>query len=90
MYFTGNDGYQNFLVFPLMLSSLTLDSYIKVGNWILTEISSEKTNIGPTMCNLAHGRVILKFNNSVLVQKKFRSLYSNFLLNLYILYELNT
>ena len=32
--------------------------------------------------------VILKFNNSVLVQKS-SSLYSNFILNLYIVYELN-
>ena len=30
MYFTGDDGYQNFLVFPPMLSSLILDSNRKV------------------------------------------------------------
>ena len=31
-YFTVNDGYQNFLVFSLMLSSLILDSNKKVTN----------------------------------------------------------
>ena len=34
--------------------------------------------------------VILKFNNSILVQRSFSALYSNFILNLYIVYELNT
>ena len=42
------------------------------------------------MSNLANGRVILKFNKSVLVQKSLPSLYSNFILNSYIVYELNT
>ena len=42
------------------------------------------------MSNLANGRVILKFNKSVLVQKSLSSLYSNFILNSYIVYELNT
>ena len=42
------------------------------------------------MTNLANGRVILKFNNSVLVQQIFSSFYSSFILNLYIVYELNT
>ena len=41
------------------------------------------------MANLANCRVILKFTNSVLIQKLFSSLYSNFILNLYIVYELN-
>ena len=47
------------------------------------------TNLQPTMSNLANGRVILKSNNSVLVQKSFFSYYSNFILNLYIAYEVN-
>ena len=34
-------------------------------------------------------RVTLKFNNCPLLQKSFSSLYSNFILNLYIVYELN-
>ena len=42
------------------------------------------------MSSLANGRVILKFSNSVLVQKTFSSLYSNFILNLHTVYELNT
>ena len=40
------------------------------------------------MSNLANGRVILKFKNSVLVQKNSCSLYSNFILNLYKVNEL--
>ena len=57
MYFTGNDGYQNFLGFASMLILSILDSHKKVTNWILTGISSEKikpcdTNLKPTMSNL--------------------------------------
>ena len=82
-YFTGNDGYQNFLVFCPMLSSLILDSNKKVTDWISTGISSEKikpfdTGLESLMSNLANDRVNLKFNNSVLVQKSFSSLCSNF------------
>ena len=47
------------------------------------------TNLEPIMSNLATGRVILKFSNSVLVQLNPSSLYSDFSLNLYIAYELN-
>ena len=47
------------------------------------------TNLEPTMSNVANGRVILKFNNSILVQKSSSSLYSNFILNLQITYELS-
>ena len=76
MHFTDNDGYQNFLAFATMLSSLILDSNRKVTDWILTGISSEKikpfdNGLEPTMPNLANGRVNLKFNNSFLVQKVF-------------------
>ena len=82
MYFTGNYGYQKFLLFAPMLSSLILDSNKKVTYWISTEISSIKTkpfdtNLEPSMSNLANARVNLKFDNSVIVQKKFFSLYSN-------------
>ena len=95
MYFTNNDGYQNFIVFAPIVSSLILDSNKKVTNWILTGASSEKikpfdTNLEPTMSSLANGKIILKFKNAVLVQKIFSSLYSNFILNLYIVYQLNT
>ena len=38
MYFTGNDGYQNFLVYAQVLSSLITDSIEKVINWISTGI----------------------------------------------------
>ena len=92
MYFTGNDGYQNLLVFVPMLSSVILDSNKKFTNWESTRISPEKikpfdTNLEPTMPDLANARVNLKFNNSVLVQKNLSSLYSNFILNLYIVYK---
>ena len=90
LYFTSNDGYQNFLVFAPMLSSLVLDSNINITNWISTGISSEKikpfdTNFELTMSNLAKDRLNLKFKNYVLVQKSFSSLYSHFILNSYII-----
>ena len=47
------------------------------------------TNLFLTMNNLANRRVSLKCNNSVWVQKNSYSLYSNFILNLYIVYELD-
>ena len=80
--------------FAPMLSSLILDSNKKVTNWILTRISSKKikpfdTNLELIMSNFANGRVTLKFNNLFLVQKGFSSLYSKFILNVYIVYELN-
>ena len=73
-----------------MLNLLTLEDNKKVTNWI----SSEKTkpfdaNFAPNMTNLANGRVSLTSNNSVLVQRSSSSLYSNFILNLYIIYELS-
>ena len=82
MYITGDDDYQNFFEFSPMFISLILDSSEKVTNWISTGISSEKlkpfdTNLEPTMSNLANGRVILKYNNSVLVQNFFSSLCSD-------------
>ena len=55
----GKNGYQIFLVFVLMLSSLILDRNRKVTYWLLTGISSEKTepfdtDLEPTMSNLAN------------------------------------
>ena len=41
------------------------------------------------MTNSANGRLSLKLNNSVLVQKKTSLLYISFILNSYILFELN-
>ena len=71
-----------------------MDSNKIITNWRSTRMSPEKmqsfdTNIEPTMFNLANGRIIFKLNNSVLVQKKFSSFYSNLILNLYIVCELN-
>ena len=91
MYFTGNDGYQNFLVLTPVLRSLILDSNKKVANWMSTGISSEKikpvyTNLEQTLSNLSNGRVILKFNNFVLVQTSSSLFYSNVILILYIFY----
>ena len=78
-----------------MLSFLILDSNKNVTNGISFGISSEiikkiDTNLKLTMSNLANSRVILKFDNSVLVQKNVSPRYSNFVLNLCIVYELNT
>ena len=87
MYFAGNDDYPNFIAFSPMLSPQVLDSNKKVANWISTRISSEKTkpfdtNLEPTMLMVANGKVNLKCNKSVLVQKSFSSLYINFILHL--------
>ena len=41
------------------------------------------------MSNLANGGVNLKFKNTVFVQKSHSSLYDNFILSLYLVYELN-
>ena len=56
MYFTGNDGYHNFLIFTPMLSSLLLDRNKYVTNWISVRISFKKnkpfdTNLEPTNSN---------------------------------------
>ena len=91
MCFTANDDYQNFLVFVPALCSLTLGSNKEVTNWPSTRISFSKVkpfNINLNDMYLVHGKVILKFNNSVLVQKKSSSLFSNFILILYKVYEL--
>ena len=78
MYFRDDDGYQDFLIFCLMFSLVTVDNNKEVINWISTEISSKKikpfgTYDEPTTSNLANGRAILKFNNSVLVEKNSSS-----------------
>ena len=83
IYFAGDDVYQNFLVFAPVLSFLILDSNRKATNWISNWISSEKmkpfdTGLEWAMSHLANGRVNLTFNNSVLMQKSFFSLYCNF------------
>lgn len=44
----------------------------------LKKIKPFDTNLELTMSNLAKGRIILKFNNSDLMQKNY-SLYSNFI-----------
>ena len=41
------------------------------------------------MSHLANGRVSIKFNNSVLEQKILFLMYSNFILNSCLVYELN-
>ena len=76
-----------------MLNTLISDSNKKITNWILTRIPSEKikpfdSNLEPSMSKLVEQ--YLKFNNPVLMQKHSSSLYSNIILNLYIVvYELN-
>ena len=90
MYFIGNDGYQNFLVFTLkkLLIGYRLEYHLK-------KIKPFDANLELAMSNLANSRIILKFNIFVLVQKSFSAFYSNFILNLYMVcivhstYELN-
>ena len=72
MYFTSDDSYQNFFVFAPILSWLILGNNKKFANLISIKISSEKikpfdTSFETTMFNLANGRVILKFNNFLLL-----------------------
>ena len=70
-----------------------MDSNKEATNWISSGISLGKIRpfdltLAPTMPNVANGRANLKFNNSVLVQQSYFSLCSNFISNLYIVYEL--
>ena len=66
IYFTGDNGYQNFLVFAPTLSFLILNNDRKVTDWMSTKSSEKFKPFGAGL-----GRVNLKFNNSVLVQKVF-------------------
>ena len=72
MYFTGDDCYQKLLVFALMLSSVLLDSNNKVlldiDSSFIWKIKQFDSNLKPAMSNLPDVIIILKFNNSVLVQ----------------------
>ena len=58
-------------------------------NYHLKKLKPFDTYLKPTMSNLAHGRVILKFYNSVLRKLSSSSLSSNFILNVHIVYESN-
>ena len=83
-----------FQVFALFPNSLIVDNNNKVINWISTGGLPEKikpfdANLAPTMTDLPNGKVSLKLDNSVLVQKNSSSLSSNFILNLQIVYGLN-
>ena len=63
-YFTGDDGYQNFLGFAPMLNLLVLYSNKKVANWISTGVLPFKLfdiNLAPTMTNLANGKLATQF-----------------------------
>ena len=92
MYFAGDDGYQNFLGLTRMLHSPTMDNNKTVTNWILIgKIFQEKSksldsSLASIMSNLTNGGLSI---NSVLVQKFFSSLYSNFILYSYLVYKLN-
>ena len=83
-YFTGDDGYQNILVFTSMFNSLILDKSNKFTNWISTGVWSGKikpfeVNLALTLINLVNGRVNLKLKNTVLVQKNIlRNIVTSF------------
>ena len=78
MYFTGNDGYQNVLVFAPLLSTPVLDSNRKITDQILTGISSKKikpfdTGLELAMSNLANVRVNLNLTTLFQYKKAFLS-----------------
>ena len=86
IYVTGDDVCQNVLVFSPVFNLVTLD--------ISTGISVEKIKLFGSslilvLSNLSQGIIILKFNNSILVQQSSSSFYRNFLKILYITYESN-
>ena len=61
-YFTGKDGYQNFLVLNPMLNLLIFDNNEEVTNWISTLVSPKNfkpfdVNLALTMSNFVNGRV---------------------------------
>ena len=65
---------QIFLVFAPLENSHVLHNNKKATNWISTRVSPKKftafdVNLTLAMTNLVHGRVSLKFNIIVLVQK---------------------
>ena len=63
MYFTGDDGYQNFHFFVPFVSSLVLDSNKNVTNSISTGISTEKTKLFDTNLEMTTSNLeIWKFN----------------------------
>ena len=70
MYFTTNDGDQNFLVFAPKLSSLILHRNKKLLTayrlkYHLKKTKSFDNNLELTMRNIANDRVILKFNTNL-------------------------
>ena len=82
------------LVFASKFNSLTLDDNNdkKVTNWISIEIFTEKIkrfnfSHALIMSNLGNGKIILKFNKSVYMQKSSFSSFSNLISNLYVVYE---
>ena len=90
IYFKDDDGYQKVLVFAPVLNSVTLDNSKRVTDWLSTQVPPEKRGpINTSFVLIMPNRINLKFNNSVLEQKNSSSLYSNFILNLSIVDELN-
>ena len=77
LYFTGDDDYQNFLVFLPMLNSLTLDNTNEeVTNWISTGISPDKnepfcSTLVPLRSNLGNGKIILNLTTPIKCKKMF-------------------
>lgn len=72
----------------------SLDIKKKFTSWITPRISTEKIKpfdlrLAAKMVNLEKNRIVLKLRNPVLVQQNYSSLHSNFILNLYIAFELN-
>ena len=76
MYLTGDDAYQNMLVFAPFRNLLALDSnkesYQRISSGVSPEeIKQFDTKLEPIIFNLNNVWVILKSNHSALVQKNF-------------------
>ena len=63
---------------------------VNQNGWISPKkIKPFDSNLTLIMYNLGNGKIILKCDNSVLMQRNSTSLYSNVKLKLYTVYELN-
>ena len=94
-YFNNNDGFQNYLVFPPLKSSLTTDGTDKITSWKSIGISAEEikpvsSKYAPKQISLADGGVSLKFKGSFLVQQSGNpQLFNSKTVNVYLVYEPN-
>ena len=77
-----NDGLQNYLIFPpsFDIRKLCNRDYVKVAFWRSVGISTKtiepfEVKIGPEVNHSNEGKISIKFNNTVLIQKAFTFIY---------------